>query len=159
MRRFAPAARRAIAPVLSDPDERDGVFQETFLALADPRVFLRVSNAAALGGYVASTARRRALDRLRRRYRESERRDAYARELAPVPASAPQLPLVGFERLVGLLPSTDAGRRAAELVRLRYKEGLSYDEISAQTGVPRGSIGPTLARALRRLADRLADAG
>ena len=39
----------------------------------------------------------------------------------------------------------------AELVHLRYFAGLSYAEIHRATGVPVGSIGPTIGRALTTL--------
>jgi RNA polymerase sigma-70 factor (ECF subfamily) len=39
----------------------------------------------------------------------------------------------------------------ADVVRLYHLEGKSYDEISRQTGVPTGSVGPTLSRARAKL--------
>lgn len=45
----------------------------------------------------------------------------------------------------------------ADIVRLFYLEGKSYQEISRETGVPENSIGPTLSRArakLRRAGER-----
>ncbi len=39
----------------------------------------------------------------------------------------------------------------ADVVRLYHLEGKSYDEISRQTGVPAGSIGPTLTRARAKM--------
>ena len=38
-------------------------------------------------------------------------------------------------------------------VLLLWDSGLSYDEIAAQTGLARGAIGTTLARARRRLVE------
>jgi RNA polymerase sigma-70 factor, ECF subfamily len=37
------------------------------------------------------------------------------------------------------------------VVRLYHLEGKSYDEISRQTGVPTGSVGPTLTRARAKM--------
>lgn len=42
--------------------------------------------------------------------------------------------------------------RDREVLQL-WDAGLNYDEISAQTGLARGSIGTTLARARQRLAE------
>ena len=39
----------------------------------------------------------------------------------------------------------------ADVVRLYHLEGKSYDEISRQTGVPTGSVGPTLSRARAKM--------
>ncbi|MEV6984552.1 sigma-70 family RNA polymerase sigma factor [Sphaerisporangium sp. NPDC051017] len=43
----------------------------------------------------------------------------------------------------------------ALLAMLLHEPALSYDEISAALGIPRGSIGPTRNRILRRLRDRV----
>jgi len=50
------------------------------------------------------------------------------------------------ERLLSRLEDADA-----EVVRLYHLEGKSYSEISQQTGIPAGSIGPTLSRARMRM--------
>lgn len=39
----------------------------------------------------------------------------------------------------------------ADVVRLYHLEGKSYDEISRETGMPSGSVGPTLSRARAKL--------
>ncbi len=153
VRRYAASVRSVIRGVVNDPDEVEDAFQETFLALADPSVFLRVRNPSTLRGYVLTIARRRATDRLRRRYRDSHRRALLEREIDPSSAPEPIDPgFPGFEELLSLLPRSEAGRRGAVLLRLRYKDSLSYDEISSRTGIPRGSIGPTIARTLGKLA-------
>lgn len=50
------------------------------------------------------------------------------------------------ERLLSRLDGPEA-----EVVRLYHLEGKSYGEISQSTGMPTGSVGPTLSRARRRL--------
>jgi RNA polymerase sigma-70 factor (ECF subfamily) len=49
-------------------------------------------------------------------------------------------------RLLGELHGEEA-----EIVRLYHLDGMSYQEISHQTGVPENTIGPTLSRARARL--------
>jgi RNA polymerase sigma factor (sigma-70 family) len=157
IRRYAGPVRRVIYRVLSDPHDAEDAFQETFLKLADPRLFLRVRSAAALRAYVLTVARRRALDQLRRRYRDADGRAAFSLEVHsdPIASPAPEI-LPQFDEILKLLPDTAAGVRGATVLRLRYQEGLSYDEIAARATIPRGSIGPTIARALSRLAEQLA---
>lgn len=50
------------------------------------------------------------------------------------------------ERLLGELPAQEA-----TIVRMFHLEGKSYEDISAETGMPVNSIGPTLYRARSRL--------
>ncbi len=156
IRKYAGPVRRVILRVLNDPHDAEDAFQETFLQLADPRLFLRIRTAGALRAYVLTVARRRALDQLRRRYRDADGRSALSLEARAQPF-ATQIPaaLPSFDEILELLPATKAGRRGAMLLRMRYQEGLSYDEIAAKAAIPRGSIGPTIARSLARLAARL----
>jgi RNA polymerase sigma-70 factor (ECF subfamily) len=46
-------------------------------------------------------------------------------------------------------------KQAREVVRLYYLEGRSYEDISAQLGIPVNSIGPLLSRARKRLHAKL----
>ena len=50
------------------------------------------------------------------------------------------------QRLIARLEGPEA-----EVVRLYHLEGKSYSEISEQTGMPVGSVGPTLSRARQRM--------
>ena len=47
----------------------------------------------------------------------------------------------------------------AEILVLRFQEGLAYEEISEVTGLPMGTVKTHLFRARRQLASRLADRG
>jgi RNA polymerase sigma-70 factor (ECF subfamily) len=53
--------------------------------------------------------------------------------------------------LAGLARSDPKG---AEILRLHHLKGHSYGEISRMTGMPLGSIGPTLARARQKMRER-----
>jgi RNA polymerase sigma factor (sigma-70 family) len=55
------------------------------------------------------------------------------------------------------LQSLDA--RSRELLRLKFHEDLSYQEMSARTGLSPGLVGYTLHHALKTMADELARAG
>ena len=62
---------------------------------------------------------------------------------------------LGFVRLS--LQSLD--ERSRELIRLKFHEDLSYQEMSARTGLSAGLVGYTLHHALKSMADELARAG
>ena len=49
--------------------------------------------------------------------------------------------------------------RSRELLRLKFHEDLSYQEMSARTGLSPGLVGYTLHHALKTMADELARAG
>lgn len=76
-------------------------------------------------------------------------------------AAAPEPgPEVALERRERALRVRAALARLAERDRealLLWEEGFSYDEIAAVLGLSRGSIGTTLARARRRLAEAFAE--
>jgi len=57
-----------------------------------------------------------------------------------------------IEVMLSRLARTDPA--GAEMLRLHHLEGRSYGEISRLTGVPLGSIGPTLARARQKMRER-----
>src|SRR6185436_6929040 len=49
--------------------------------------------------------------------------------------------------------------RSRELIRLKFTEGLSYKEISAQTGLTVGHVGYLLHHALKAIGEELANTG
>jgi len=59
------------------------------------------------------------------------------------------LPATAEEEQIALDQLTPRDRE----VLLLWDSGLSYDEIAAQTGLARGAVGTTLARARRRLVE------
>jgi RNA polymerase sigma factor (sigma-70 family) len=127
-------------------DRAEDVVHEAWLLFLQKRSYVR-SVGPWLSGVVANLSRQQ-LDQVKRR-RETP---------------ADDLPL---ETLVEPLRIDDAGRLALEqalgridesartLCRLIAIEGLSYAEASAETGLPLGSIGPTLLRAKRKLRELL----
>jgi RNA polymerase sigma factor (sigma-70 family) len=81
-------------------------------------------------------------------------------ETATTEATLP-VELLGQEEAVGmvrlLLAELPAGDR--DLIRLKYHEGLKYDEISRRTGLTVGNVGYRLHHVLKGLADGLRRAG
>lgn len=111
-----------------------------------------------IGGWLATTVRRESWQLARRRRAEESVTDESLERLGPVSDTTPELEFVRAELHARLrwailqLPP-----RQQLLVRLlAASTPPSYGEISAATGIPIGSIGPTRARALARLRQLLA---
>ena len=148
--RFSPLLVGVIRQYRLSPSQVDDVAQTVWLRLVEHLGDLR--QPAALPGWIVTTARR-----------ESLRTSASERRLSPfgplgveqraADGTEPDLELLRAERhqvllsALGELPT----RQRNLLVLLANDPPLSYAEISARTGIPIGSIGPTRARALERL--------
>jgi RNA polymerase sigma factor (sigma-70 family) len=133
---------------LGDADAAD-VSQATWTRLVEH--LDRLEDPAAVGGWLATTARRECL----RVLRQSSRYDLC--EEVPEPAGgadgALDAALLTAERDAVLWRAFAAlpARDRALLRLLASDPAPSYEEISAGLGMPIGSIGPTRARALERL--------
>jgi RNA polymerase sigma factor (sigma-70 family) len=127
--------------------------QETFLRLH--QVWGEVENPR---GWLYRSLRNLALNHLRDHPRTKEQE--LHEENEPHEASLP-VELLGQEEAVGMvrlllaeLPTEDR-----ELIRLKYHEGLKYEEISRRTGLSVGNVGYRLHHLLKGLADNLRRAG
>ncbi len=147
---------------LGQADAAD-VFQTTWLRLAEH--IGRISNPGQVGAWLATTARREALRIARGAARTVPADNAAMAALGHVDRYSPELAALENEqarldaeraaavwRAFGGLPA-----RCRELLRvLIASPPPSYAEVAAALGMPVGSIGPTRARCLRRLRERLA---
>lgn len=127
--------------------------QETFLRLH--QVWGEVENPR---GWLYRSLRNLALNHLRDhpKTKEQELHEETAPHEAILPAE-----LLGQEEAVGMvrlllaeLPPADR-----DLIRLKYHEGLKYDEIGRRTGLSVGNVGYRLHHLLKGLADNLRRAG
>ena len=147
---------------LSAADAAD-VFQTTWLRLAEH--LGRISDRGQVGAWLATTARREALRVARGSARTVPADDAAMTALGHVDEYTPEHAVLNAEQA-----RLDADRAAAvwrafsklpdrcrELLRILIASPPpSYAEVAAALGMPVGSIGPTRARCLRRLRERLA---
>jgi RNA polymerase sigma factor (sigma-70 family) len=155
VRRYEPAVAAMITTYrLQEADARDAT-QRTWLRLLESHRQIREPEA--LGGWLKTTARRECLRIL-----------AEQRRIDPLPEVAEYMDTaVDVERSVveidqarqlrGLL-ATLPTRSFALLSSLFQDDPPGYAQLSAATGIPVGSIGPTRARALRKLR-RMVDEG
>ena len=150
---------------LSSADSAD-VFQTTWLRLVEH--LGRISDPGQVGAWLATTARHEALRIARGVTRTVLADDATLAALGHVDDRSPERAALEAEqarldavraddlwRAFGGLPA-----RCRELLRLLVASPPpSYLEVAAALDMPVGSIGPTRARCLRRLRDRLAGDG
>ncbi|MCC6166848.1 MAG: sigma-70 family RNA polymerase sigma factor [Caldilineaceae bacterium] len=140
--------------------EVDDVGQEVFLALAQN--LHRIEDPERLPGWLVTTARRMTWRIVQQRKRESPGAEADLMDgetLAAEPVTVVRVPsmhdlLMGWERqrvlAVGMERLGDRCRDLLTLLFLDLSEP-SYDSISVQLGLPKGSIGPTRNRCLEQL--------
>jgi RNA polymerase sigma-70 factor, ECF subfamily len=141
----AGRVERVAARILHDRDEARDVASETFLALLEGGP----DDRQATESWLLTTARNRALNRLR----ERERADRAVRSLvASVPAVEPPVS-VGDTGPNGLVEQAASliGDRERVAVQLRFSEDRSYDEIATRLGISAGNARVLVHRALKRL--------
>jgi RNA polymerase sigma factor (sigma-70 family) len=148
---------------LSPADAAD-VFQTTWLRLAEH--LDRIEKPDHVGAWLATTARRESLRITRGSTRMVPADEATLVALGQVDDYSPERAVLDAER--ALLDSERAEslwrafgeltKRCRQLLRiLMATPPPSYAEVAAALDMPVGSIGPTRARCLQRLRERLAD--
>jgi len=157
-KRYESTLRYVIQSVLHDAGETDDALNDVFVQLWDHAD--RFNAAKGLHGFLVTLARRRALDRLRRRlaYRRATDRfeieleatyrdEARARDFQPPNSDLADL-LHGCIRNLPVLQQ--------EVVNLTFFEGLSQREISARKSIALGTVKTRLQLAQKKLFHQLA---
>ena len=138
---------------MQDADALDAV-QTTWLRLAENAH--RVRHPERLGGWLATTARRECLHILRQTM-PVPRLFETVLEVVADPSAGPERSIVEADSARRLWAHVDelSPRRRA-LLRARFADNArAYAEIARAVGIPLGGIGPTQARALQQLRDRI----
>jgi RNA polymerase sigma-70 factor (ECF subfamily) len=157
-KRYASTLRTVILSVLHDDGEIDDALNDVFLQLWDHAD--RFDAAKGLPGFLVTMARRRALDRLRRRlaYRratvrfETELQANYANEMKAHNYQPPNSDLAALlHGVIGNLPVAQQ-----EVVHLAFFEGLSQREIAARKSIALGTVKTRLLLAQKKLFNQLA---
>lgn len=157
-KRYESTLRNVIQSVLHDEGETDDTLNDVILQLWDQSD--RFDPAKGLHGFLATMARRRALDRLRRRiaYRratdrfETQLRAASADETRMHDVQPPNSDLTDLlQGAIGNLPVPQQ-----EVVNLAFFEGLSQREIAARTSIALGTVKTRLQLAHKKLFNQLA---
>jgi RNA polymerase sigma factor (sigma-70 family) len=152
VRRYDALLRSTARGILRSDADVDEAVQRTWVLLL--RNADRIENPRCLPGWLATTARREALAVLRSQQRAVPTDDV-ADHVAPDERDL-GTGLMSLElrrelhRAVDTLPDTQ--RR---IVWALLREPASYDALSQELGIPRGSLGPLRGRAVRALRARL----
>jgi RNA polymerase sigma-70 factor, ECF subfamily len=157
-KRYESTLRPVIQSVLHDEGETDDTLNDVFLQLWDQSD--RYDAAKGLHGFLVTMARRRALDRLRRRlaYRratdrfEIEAKAMHANDARTHDFQPPTSDLIDLlHRIIGTLPILQQ-----EVVNLTFFEGLSQREIAASKSIALGTVKTRLQLAQKKLFNQLA---
>jgi RNA polymerase sigma-70 factor (ECF subfamily) len=151
-----PTIWRTVYRLLDHHADSQDCYQETLLAAWR---FAERRQVAEWAPFLTSLATRRAIDRLRQRYRDRGR--VIAIDGAPEPSSDAESPL-GHARARELMDRVRVGLaelpdKQAEVFWLSCVEGLSHQQISGQVDIPPGEVRVLLHRArthLRAVLDR-----
>jgi RNA polymerase sigma factor (sigma-70 family) len=150
--RYLPLVTAVIRRYRLSASDADDVNQTVWLRLVEHLDGLREPRA--LPGWLATTARHEALGLIRRRSRDLPVDPATA-AFEGDGAGAPELDddLVRDLRAQALRDALEdlPPKRRELLLLLLADPPVPYEEISARLGIPKGSIGPTRARALEQL--------
>jgi RNA polymerase sigma-70 factor (ECF subfamily) len=140
------AAFGMVLPVLRDPDKADDVVQDVFLQVA--RKIGQLRNPHAFVGWLKQSARRIALNHLKRDQRRTPRvGDGRSREPRPDCAVIDAETSAVVRAAIGRLNELDRSTLAAH-----YFDGLSVEQMAERTGAPVGTIKRRLHVARHRLA-------
>ncbi|PZR74463.1 MAG: RNA polymerase subunit sigma-24 [Chthoniobacterales bacterium] len=153
--RYAGSLRALIGSVVHEESEVDDVLQESFLQIWREAHHYSPKAGRPLG-WVITIARRRAIDRVRRRdsYRRAKQR--FEEELTPLAhngganGTASEVTLTDLRSFLGRQMQT-LPRVQREAVELAYFSGLSQREIAATTRTPLGTVKTRLQLGLRKL--------
>jgi RNA polymerase sigma factor (sigma-70 family) len=148
VRRFDPMLRGIVKGYRLDAADAEDVVQTAWIRAY--RNLDRLNEPAAIGGWLAVTARREALRSLQRGVREFPAADPHADEAdgeTPDAIVAEQERRHALRAAVRRLPD----RQRSLLTAMLDTPGASYEELSTALEMPTGSIGPTRERALTSL--------
>ena len=150
------------------PTDVDEVGQEVFMALAQQ--LDRIEEPDRLGGWLMTTARRISWRLIQRRRQEQPAAGADIAEnelvagdmvgVTPAPTLAELV--AGWDRQAALQTALQQlGDRCRQLLHMIFLDAdePTYEEMSTQLGMPKGSIGPTRNRCLAQLRVILEDLG
>jgi RNA polymerase sigma factor (sigma-70 family) len=152
VRRYEGLLRASARVVLRSDADVDEAVQRTWVLLL--RNAARIKDPQCLPGWLSTTARREALaiSRAQRRTVPTEdvadRMPADERDVATALMSRELHQ--ALHRAVDTLPESQR-----MVVRALLREPASYDELSRELGIPRGSLGPLRGRAVRALRAQL----
>lgn len=162
-RRHTPLLRTVIGRILNNDTDVDDMLQEVFLEIWRQAARYSEEKGKALG-WIVTLARRRAIDRLRKKMAYSRAQDRLQVEVehSPEPAlhHGADKDLVAsdtaqiFRTVIATLPPAQQ-----EALQYAFYRGMSQREIAAHTGIPLGTIKTRLELAIRKVRNGLSAIG
>ncbi len=146
--RYSPMAQGLAMKIVRDAEEAEDIVHDAFLAVVE-RAHQYQPERGSVAGWLVTTVRNLALDRVRRRKR---RDDITQEELRHEPTHASMDPeaanilATDSRSLRDALTKLSQAQRAT--LEIAFYEGLSYPEIAARDHVPLGTVKSRAARAL-----------
>lgn len=154
-KRYGKTLKAVVSHVVHEDAEADDVLQEIFLQIWKEAANYS-PNAGKPLGWVVTLARRRAIDRLRRRQAYGRAKERFQGHIEQQPESWMQNRIDDdlirsdmrrfLERQMNALPVYQR-----EAIELSFFEGLSHREIAARTRTPLGTVKTRLELGLRKL--------
>ncbi|HEY1771306.1 MAG TPA: sigma-70 family RNA polymerase sigma factor [Chthoniobacterales bacterium] len=153
--RYGKTLKTVVTHVVHDDAEADDVLQEIFLQIWKDASHYSPRAGKPLG-WVVTLARRRAIDRLRRRQAYARAKDRFETHIERQPEAWVNNRIDSdlirsdlrryLDRQLDLLPVYQR-----EAIELSFFDGLSHREIAARTGTPLGTVKTRLELGLRKL--------
>lgn len=150
-RRHTPLLRSVIARILNNDADVDDQLQDVFIEVWRQAAHYDVEKGKALG-WIVTLARRRTIDRVRKRQAYFRAQERLRAQPEPAPhhgadedAAASDTAEI-FSRVIATLPVAQR-----EALNFAFYRGLSQREIAARTGIPLGTIKTRLELALRKV--------
>lgn len=130
--------------------DTEDLVSDVFLAIIanDYRVLRSFRGQSSLATYLTVVARRVVVRQLVKRMPPPPTNGSSVGDL-PAEDEPPEQRMGNREEVQELLSRLDGAE--ADVVRMYHLEGKTYGEISQMTGMPAGSVGPTLSRARMRM--------
>jgi len=140
--------------LLGDAEAARDVVQDTFLRLCAQG---RGDVESRLAEWLFTVCRNRALDVLRKESRMTQLSDEQLQVRTSPDPGPPELALrrEATARVLGLLDALPSGQR--EVIRLKFQNGFSYEEISRISGYSVGNVGYLIHVGLKTIRGQLAD--
>ena len=140
--------------ILKNRELAEDVLQDVYFTIWEKAGDFDGNRASAIT-WMATIARNRALDELRRRkLPHVEGGDEIDQVAAPGPTASDKIELdEDLKRLEDCLSGLDEARQAA--IRLAYLDGLSRQDLAERLGLPLGTVKTWLHRSLKQLKDCL----
>lgn len=151
--RYSQMITGVIYHVVRDEAETEEVLNEVFLHTWNQAATYSPDKGKALG-WLVTMARRRGIDRLRKRQRYAAAKERFEEQCRPDPHAELDISLetehADLRRFIET-KMADLPPAQSEVIRYAFFEGMSQREIAAKTGIPLGTVKTRIELGLRKL--------